>query len=225
MSSPAMAGGALDVDRRSGIAIMPPCARRTLYTPRLRAASVVVPATLVTSPALAHSASVAGGFFGGIAHPLFGADHVAAMVAVGLWGAFLGTPAIVILPVVFPLVMAAGGVLAILGVPLPGVEFGIAVSAVLLGMMVALAARPPLWVAAAMVGVFAIFHGHAHGAELPPGADALAYSAGFVVATGGLHLAGIAFGVLARWPGGRIAVRAAGGLIAIAGLMFLGRLA
>lgn len=129
-----------------------------------------------------------------------------------------------ILPVVFPLVMAGGGVLGILGVPLPGVEIGIAVSAAVLGMMVALAARPPLWAAAAIVGAFAIFHGYAHGEELPPGADALAFSAGFVVATGLLHLCGIAFGLLARWPRGRIAVRAAGGLIAVGGLMFLGRL-
>ena len=124
------------------------------------------------SPALAHTGSVSGGFAGGLSHPLFGLDHVVAMVAVGLWGAFLGAPAIFILPVVFPLVMALGGVLGILGVPLPGVEIGIAVSAAILGMMVALAARPPLWVAAAIVGAFAIFHGHAHGAELPPGADA-----------------------------------------------------
>jgi len=176
------------------------------------------------SPALAHTGSTSGGFAGGFAHPLFGPDHVAAMVAVGLWGAFLGAPAIFILPVVFPLVMAVGGVLGILGVPLPGVEIGIAASAAVLGMMVALAARPPLWVAAVIVGAFAIFHGHAHGAELPPGADALAYSAGFVIATGVLHLCGIAFGLLARWPMGRIAVRAAGGVIAVAGLMFLGRL-
>jgi urease accessory protein len=96
---------------------------------------------------------------------------------------------------------------------------------VILGMMVALAAQPSLWVAALIVGAFAIFHGHAHGAELPPGVDAVAYSAGFVVATGCLHLAGIAFGLLARWPAGRIVVRAAGGAIAIGGLMFLGRLA
>jgi urease accessory protein len=187
--------------------------------------AIVLMACLMASPALAHSGDVAGGFVGGLAHPLSGPDHVAAMVAVGLWGAFLGSPAIVILPVVFPLVMAAGGVLGILGVPLPGVEIGIAVSAALLGMMVALAAKPPLWVAAVMVGIFAIFHGHAHGAELPPGADALAYSAGFVIATGCLHLAGIAFGLLARWPAGRIAVRTAGGAIALVGLMFLGRLA
>jgi urease accessory protein len=175
--------------------------------------------------AFAHSGSVSGGFAGGFSHPLFGPDHVAAMVAVGLWGAFLGAPAMFVLPVVFPLVMALGGMLGILGMPLPGVEIGIAVSAILLGMMVALAARPPLWVAAVMVGVFAIFHGHAHGAELPPGADALAFSAGFVIATGLLHLCGIGLGLLARWPAGRVAVRVAGGAIAIAGLMFLGRLA
>ena len=186
---------------------------------------IVLAATLITTSALAHTGSVSGGFAGGLSHPLFGPDHVAAMVAVGLWGAFLGPPAIYILPVVFPLVMALGGVLGILGLPLPGVEIGIAVSAAVLGMMVALAARPPLWVAGLIVGAFAILHGHAHGAELPPGADAFAYSAGFVIATGCLHLCGIAFGLLARWPVGRIAVRTAGGVIAIAGLMFLGRLA
>ncbi len=175
----------------------------------------------LSAQAFAHTGSMSGGFIGGFAHPLFGPDHVVAMVAVGLWGAFLGVPAIWLLPVVFPLVMAAGGVLGILGVPLPAVETGIAISAVVLGMMVALAARPPLWVAAVLVGIFAIFHGHAHGAELPPGADVVAYSVGFVVATGLLHLSGIAFGLLARWPAGRLAVRAAGGAIALAGLAFL----
>jgi urease accessory protein len=180
---------------------------------------------LAAAPAFAHTGGVAGGFLSGLSHPVFGPDQVIAMVAVGLWGAFLGAPAIYTLPVVFPLVMAFGVVLGILGVPLPGVEIGIAVSAVVLGMMVALAARVPIWIAAVLVGAFAIFHGHAHGAELPPGADALAYSAGVVGATGMLHIAGIAFGLLARWPAGRMAVRAAGGAIAIAGLMFLGRLA
>lgn len=176
---------------------------------------------IATLPALAHTGSLAGGFIGGFAHPLFGPDHVVAMVAVGLWGAFLGAPAIWLLPIVFPLVMVAGGALGILGVTLPAVETGIAASAVVLGMMVALAAKPPLWVAAVLVGVFAIFHGHAHGTELPPGSDAVAYSLGFVIATGLLHLAGIGFGYLARWPAGRLAVRAAGGAIAFAGLAFL----
>ena len=174
-----------------------------------------------STPAFAHTGTIAGGFLGGFAHPLFGPDHVLAMVAVGLWGAFLGAPAIWLLPIVFPLVMAAGGVIGILGVPLPGTELAIAVSAVVLGLMVALAARPPLWIAAALVGVFAVFHGYAHGTELPPGTDAVAYSLGFVVATGCLHLAGISFGLLARWPAGRLAVRAAGGAIVVAGVAFL----
>jgi len=146
---------------------------------------------------------------------------VIAMVAVGLWGAFLGMPAIWLLPVVFPLVMAFAGALGVLGVPLPGVEIGIALSAIALGSMVALAARPPLWVAALLVGAFAVFHGHAHGTELPIGADAVAFSMGFVVATGMLHLAGISFGALSRWPAGRIAVRAAGCIIAVIGLVYL----
>jgi urease accessory protein len=187
--------------------------------PRL---AIVLTSALIASPAVAHSGNAAGGFIGGFAHPLVGPDHVAAMVAVGLWGAFLGAPAIWLLPILFPLVMAIGGMVAILGLALPGVETGIALSAVVLGLMVMLAVRPPMWIAAVLVGCFAIFHGHAHGAELPPGTDAVAFAAGFVVATGLLHIAGIGFGLLARWPAGRFAVRAAGGLIALAGVGFLG---
>jgi urease accessory protein len=106
-------------------------------------------------------------------------------------------------------------------VPIPGVEIAIALSAIVLGVMVALAARPPLVAAAVLVGAFAIFHGAAHGAELAPGANAVGYCVGFVVATGLLHLTGIAFGLFARWPRGRVAVRAAGGAIALAGIVFL----
>lgn len=180
--------------------------------------------TLAT-PALGHTGhSLSGGFADGFLHPLFGPDHVAAMLAVGLWGAFLGMPAIWMLPVVFPLVMAVGGALGILGLPLPGIEFAIALSAVVLGLMVALAARPHLAIAAVLVGAFAIFHGYAHGAELPAGANAAAYSLGFVIATGLLHLTGIGIGLLTRWPAGRLTVRTAGSAIAIAGLIFLGRL-
>src|SRR5437899_602305 len=179
---------------------------------------------LLASPALAHSETgVAIDFMGGFMHPIFGPDHVVAMVAVGLWGAFLGAPAIWLLPVVFPLMMAVAGAFGVLGVPLPGVEIGIAVSAIMLGTMVALAAKPPLWIAAVLVAAFAIFHGHAHGAELPVGADAVAFSMGFVIATGMLHVSGIAFGTLSRWPAGRIAVRAAGGVIALIGLTYLVR--
>jgi urease accessory protein len=193
---------------------------------RRRHAAVGLPATLalmlLAQPALAHTeVGVAGGLLSGFLHPILGPDHVVAMVAVGLWGAFLGMPAMWVLLVVFPLVMAFGGVLGVLGVPLPGVELGIALSAVALGAMVAFAARPPLWVAALLVGAFAIFHGHAHGTELPGAANPLAYGIGFVVATGLLHLTGIAFGLLVRWPVGERAVRAGGGLIACAGLYFL----
>jgi urease accessory protein len=176
---------------------------------------------LIASPAFAHTGESTGGFVAGLAHPVFGPDHVVAMVAVGLWGAYLRSPAIVLLPVTFPLVMAVGGVIGILAIPLPGAEIGIAISAIVLGLMVALAARPPLWAAALLVGAFAIFHGYAHGRELPDGANAVAFAAGFVIATGLLHLTGIAFGLLARWPAGRIAVRAAGGAIALVGVIYV----
>jgi len=174
------------------------------------------------APASAHGGGdIAGGFVGGFAHPLFGPDHIAAMVAVGLWGAVLGPPAIWLLPIAFPLVMAFGGVLGIAAVPMPRVEVGIAVSAIVLGLMVALAVRAPLAVAIAAVSAFAIFHGHAHGAELPPGADAIAFSAGFVMATGLLHVCGIGLGLATRWPAGRVAVRMVGAAIAGAGVIFL----
>jgi urease accessory protein len=191
---------------------------------RLLRTALCLTLLLASIPASAHTGGVPAGLLAGLAHPVFGPDHVIAMVAVGLWGAFLGAPAIWLLPIVFPLVMAFGGVLGIAGVPIPAVEAGIAASAVALGLMVALAARPPLWIAAVLVGGFAIFHGHAHGAELSAGTDATAYSLGFVVATGLLHLCGIAFGTLASWPAGRIAVRTAGGAIALAGFVFLVRL-
>ena len=180
---------------------------------------------LTAIPAIAHTGDLNGGFLGGFAHPLFGSDHVVAMVAVGLWGAFLGPPPMFVLPIVFPLVMAVGGVLGIVGVPLPAAELAIATSAIVLGLMVASAARPPLWVAATIVAAFAIFHGYAHGAELPAGTDAAAYSIGFVTATGLLHLVGIALGLTVRWPAGRVGVRGTGAVIACAGLLFLWRLA
>lgn len=184
-------------------------------------ASAVAIAALV-SPAFAHEAEgVAGGLQSGFLHPLMGWDHVAAMVAVGLLGAVLGPPAIFLLPVVFPLVMAVGGGLGVAGVPLPAVEIGIAASAVVLGVMVAAGRAIPISAAAIVVAFFAIFHGHAHGTELPAAADALAYGIGFVIGTGLLHLAGIAIGLAWRWDVGKVAVRTAGGMIAVAGVAFL----
>jgi urease accessory protein len=188
-------------------------------------AAGAIGAMLAAAPAFAHTGESGGGFISGMAHPIFGPDHVVAMLAVGLWGAFLGNPAIWLLPVVFPLVMAVGGVLGIIGAPMVAVETGIATSAIVLGLMVALAARPPLWTAAMLVGAFAIFHGYAHGKELPDGANAVAFSAGFVIATGLLHLGGVGFGLLTRWPAGRLAVRGAGGVIALVGVAYLSGLA
>lgn len=169
----------------------------------------------------ADAASMTGGFISGFLHPLFGWDHVVAMVAVGLWGAFLGRPAIWVLPIVFPLVMAFGGALGVAGVPVPYIETGIALSGLVLGLMVLFAVRAPLWLAAVLVGAFAIFHGHAHGTELPDATSPLTYSIGFVIATGLLHLAGIAFGELTRFPWGQWAVRAGGAVIAAVGTGFL----
>lgn len=159
----------------------------------------------------------------GLSHPVSGLDHVLAMVAVGLWGAQLGPPAVWLLPVTFPMVMALGGTLGLVGVHLPGVEIGIALSAIGLGAAVLFQARPKLGIAAALVGFFAIFHGHAHGTELPPGANGMLYSIGFVVATGLLHATGIGIGLIHRWPAGRSALRVAGAIVALAGLTFLWR--
>lgn len=177
---------------------------------------------VLPSTASAHNETgTIGGFLSGFKHPLTGLDHIVAMVAVGLWGAFLGGRAMWTLPVVFPVVMAMGGALGVLGVPMPGVETGIALSGVVLGAMVALAAKPPLWVAAVIVGIFAVFHGYAHGAELPEAANAMTFAIGFVISTGLLHLSGIAFGLLTKWPWGRIAVRVGGVVIALVGFAFL----
>jgi urease accessory protein len=181
-------------------------------------------AALIAAAANAHEeAGQAAGFVAGLQHPVSGFDHVLAMVAVGLWGAVLGPPAIWVLPVAFPLVMALGGLMGLLGLPIPGVEIGIAASAVALGAMVLAELRPPLWIAAMVVAFFAIFHGHAHGRELPEGTSALLYSLGFVVATGLLHAVGILLGAAHSWPTGRACVRAAGGGVALGGLFFLWR--
>lgn len=189
-----------------------------LITPWLAAAALLS----LLQPAWAHTGTdTVFGFKTGFLHPISGPDHLVAMVAVGLWGAQLGAPAIWILPITFPLVMAMGGVLGVTGLAIPYVETIIALSAVGLGLVVALRLRPPLWAAAALVAVFAIFHGYAHGRELPGAADPVGYGVGFVVATGLLHLAGILIGTLTRRPLGAQAVQACGAAIVCAGLFFL----
>ncbi|EPE97158.1 HupE/UreJ family protein [Rhizobium grahamii] len=189
----------------------------------LRSIGLVVTALLLSTGVAEADVGTGGvsGFAAGFFHPITGLDHVVAMIAVGLWGAQLGKPAIWMLPITFPLVMAFGGFLGLLGVPMPGVEIGIALSGVLLGIAVLTETRPPLFAAAILVGVFAIFHGYAHGTELPLGENALVFSLGFVIATGLLHAVGIVIGLLYQWPWGKITVRAAGGAVGAVGAFFL----
>lgn len=165
----------------------------------------------------------AGGFVSGLSHPVSGLDHVLAMIAVGLWGAQLGAPAVWLLPVVFPMMMAFGGMLGLMGIPLPGIEIGIAGSGIVLGALILSEARLPLLVALLLVAFFAIFHGHAHGTELDPGQNAMLYSLGFVICTGTLHGVGIGMGLIYRWHFGRLALRGAGSLVMVGGMFFLWR--
>ncbi len=176
---------------------------------------------LLPQPAFAHlEGEDLGGFQSGFMHPVFGLDHLLAMLAVGIWGAQMGGRNVWTLPVTFPLIMAAGGILGMSGFVLPHVELGIALSVVALGVAIALAWNAPEWIALLLIATFAIFHGYAHGVELPNAVDPTAYASGFVVATGLIHLAGIGVGLtLGRLWKGNVS-RAAGVLIAVAGVYF-----
>ena len=170
----------------------------------------------------AHAPEGAGGrFLTGFLHPIMGFDHLVAMVAVGLWGAFLGDRALWILPIVFPSIMAVGAALGIVGLEIPLVEFVIALSGVVLGALIALRFKAPLAIAMVLVGIFSIFHGYAHGTEMPGQISAITYGAGFVIGTGLLHLAGIAIGFATRLPRGELLVRGCGGVISVIGLTYL----
>lgn len=184
--------------------------------------SIFIGLFLLAEPASAHITQGAqGGFGSGFEHPLTGPDHFLAMFAVGLWGAQMGGRRVWTLPVTFPLIMVIGGIGGMFGVPLPGIEIGIALSIVALGLAIAFAWRPSQWVALALIAFFAICHGYAHGVELPRAADPADYAIGFVVATGMIHLFGIGVGLGLNKPvGGRLS-RGLGALIAIAGIYFL----
>lgn len=144
-----------------------------------------------------------------------------AMVSVGLWGYFLGRPLIYLLPMVFPIMMAVGAGVGMAAVSLPPVELGIALSVCILGALILGAVRAPVVVACGVVGLFALFHGYAHGIELPSAADPIGYSLGFVLATGSLHVAGIALGSLAALPRGETVLRGLGAVVLAIGLGFL----
>jgi urease accessory protein len=177
---------------------------------------------LHSGPVAAHMGTgLPGGFVSGFMHPLGGFDHLLAMVSVGVWGAFLGRPLVYVLPVVFPMMMVAGALMGMFGVGLPRVEVGIALSVLVLGSCIAMALRAPAWAATLVVASFAVFHGYAHGKELPSAADPFGYSVGFVLVTGLLHVAGICLGALRDWRGGVVAIRGLGAVIAVLGAGYL----
>jgi urease accessory protein len=185
---------------------------------------VVAVGSLLSNPAAAHMGTgLHGGWVSGFIHPFSGIDHLLAMVSVGLWGALLGRPLIYVLPVVFPAMMVAWAIMGMFGVPLPPVEVGIALSVLVLGGCIALSVKAPVWAACLVVALFAVFHGYAHGKELPSAADPVSYSAGFVLATGLLHVSGICLGFLNDRPNGVVATRSVGGVIAALGAWFLYR--
>lgn len=186
------------------------------------ALAIAMAGVMLSPPAMAHITNASGaGFAGGVSHPFSGLDHILAMVAVGMWASQLGERAYWVLPLTFPVVMAAGAALGIAGVPLPWVEIGITASVIILGLMVALALKPSLAVSIALIGLFAIMHGHSHGTELPQAASPVAYGAGFLIATALLHAVGLVIGGTSRWPLGRIGLRTAGAAIASIGVLSL----
>ena len=180
---------------------------------------------LFATPAFAHiGVGATHGFAAGAIHPMTGLDHILAMVTVGLLAGQMGGRALWLVPVSFVLMMAVGGALGMAGIDVPFVEMGIAFSVIVLGAAVALRVQAPVAIATGLVGLFAIFHGHAHGGEMPENAAGLVYGLGFMLATAGLHGLGIGLGVLAGRVAearGALAVRVAGAVIAVAGVGIL----
>jgi urease accessory protein len=161
-------------------------------------------------------------FMAGIAHPINGADHILAMVAVGLWGAAVGGRALWAWPAAFVTMVVAGFTSAILGLQLPLVEPAIVCSIVILGLLIAFAVKAPIWAGALIVGLFAVFHGHAHGTEaLTAGMEPMPYAAGFSLATAALHVLGLGAGLIVARSVGLSLLRATGGVVALGGLALI----
>ena len=180
--------------------------------------------TLVTGSfvSTAHAAAQPiASFATGFAHPLGGVDHILAMVTVGVWGVVAGGRALWAWPAVFVATMLTGFAAATLGLQLPWVPAAVSSSIIVLGLMVALAVKAPVWLGAVLVGLFAFFHGHAHGTEAVA-ASLLAYGAGFALATAGLHAAGIGLAFAAEGAIGKLAVQAVGALTVVGGLALIG---
>ncbi|HTQ39597.1 MAG TPA: HupE/UreJ family protein [Pirellulales bacterium] len=182
----------------------------------------VAPVLLIFgSPSLVYAHTGVGetsGLWNGLAHPLSGLDHLCAMIGVGLWAAQRGGRALWLVPLVFVVVMAVGGALGMMAISIPFVEPGIVASVLILGIMIAAAVRLPLLLSIFMVGTFALFHGHAHGAEMPLTASGLTYGIGFIIATAALHFCGIGIGLLARQSGSTWTWRYAGAAMVLCGI-------
>jgi len=187
---------------------------------KLKIASAAVAVSIgAASAAHAHTGMEhAFSFASGFAHPWTGLDHMLAMVAVGLWAGINGGRALWAWPAAFVGVMLAGGALGMAGVSVPFVEPGILASVIALGLLVLTAARLPVVLGAVLMAAFALLHGHAHGAELPSGAAAATYAAGFAIATAALHVLGLGIAHLCRTDGGKLIVRGAGAAVAVAGV-------
>jgi urease accessory protein len=165
-------------------------------TALLNPVPLIAAALLLPSHAYAHAGGTdAGGFMHGLMHPVSGLDHICAMVAIGLWAAQMRGRALWVVPLAFVSVMLLGGVMPMLGIELPFVEHGIVFSVLALGVLVAATIRPPLWLSIGMTGLFALWHGYAHGAEMPALASGMGYAFGFMLATASMHIAGIFFGL------------------------------
>jgi urease accessory protein len=193
-------------------------------TKKTRAAVVLITSALIAAPALAHpgAAGHVHGFAEGFAHPFSGLDHLLAMIAVGLWAAQNKRSATWILPLVFPLMMVAGALAGMSGWQVSGVETGISSSVAVSGLLIAFAVRLPVWASAAVVSLFAVFHGYAHGVELPQDSSPLLYGSGFVLATFLLHMIGLVVGLFAGRNAASKIVRLIGAGIAAVGLCMLG---
>jgi urease accessory protein len=161
---------------------------------------------------------LATSFVSGFAHPLHGADHAVAMVGVGIWGALAGGRSIRLWPIAFVAAMLVGFATAAAGIAVPLVEPVIVLSIVVLGLLVAFASAAPLWLGAAIIGLFAFFHGHVHGNETAA-ASLAAYATGLAIATGTLHVAGIAICLRTSGPIGSVALRTAGAVAAFGGVV------
>lgn len=150
--------------------------------------------TFVATPAFAHTGLHGLGFAAGLSHPFNGLDHLLVMAGIGVWAAQLGGRNLWLVPLAFVATMILGAMLALAGFPLPDVELGVAGSVIVIGLLVSLGTRMPSAAAGALVALMALFHGHAHGTELPSMASAWSYGAGFVLTTGALHLVGLGLG-------------------------------